>query len=73
MRLKKKVTIATPDLYSEQELAKKIDAQLKNNEDYIHDRIILSVSGARFDGTKNEIHIYVMEDAETHPIISFEL
>ena len=41
--------------------------QLKGNQDYIENRIVLNDSETRRDGTTCEIHVYIFEDCKNVP------
>ena len=67
--IKKIIIIKTNSHEEEWEVAKKIHEQLVGNEDYIENRIILSMSSEILEEVENEVHLYIFEDAKTNPEI----
>lgn len=59
-------------LSKEEELAvaTHIHDQLVGNPDYKENRIVLNMSDARNDGTENEVHVYIFNDAVSDPYIT---
>lgn len=58
---RKVITIQTADRFEEITTAESICEQLKGNAYFENDLITVSISDSRYDGTKNEVHIYVDE------------
>ena len=67
--LRKVIIIKANSHEEEWEVAKKIHEQLAGNPDYVHCNIILNMSSDRGDGTENEVHLYIFDDAESNPEI----
>lgn len=67
--LRKTIIIKTKSHEEEWEIAQKIHKQLKGNEDYIENRIILSMSKEIPYEVENEVHLYIFDDAKTNPEI----
>lgn len=67
--IKKTIIVKVNSKEEEYAVAAKIHNQLKGNADYIESRIVLNMSGDRRDGTVNEVHLYIFDDAENVPEI----
>ena len=67
--IRKTIIIKTNSHEEEWEVAKKIHEQLAGNEDYIENRIILSMSTEVPYEVENEVHLYIFEDAKSNPEI----
>lgn len=67
--LRKLIIVKTKSHKEEWEVAKKIHEQLLGNEDYIENRIILSMSSEIPYEVENEVHLYIFDDAKTNPEI----
>lgn len=65
MKLKRQIIIKANSAEEEFEIANSIHEQLVGNSDYIDCRIILNLSADRRDGTTNEVHLDIFEDATT--------
>ena len=68
MGIKECITIKTED-GKEFETMEKIHEQLVGNKDYIDSNIILNDSSTRYDGTKNEVRVYIFDECEKRPVI----
>lgn len=68
-KLRKTIIVKTNSHEEEWEVAKKIHEQLKGNEDYIKNRIVLSMSTEIPYEVENEVHLYIFDDAESNPEI----
>ena len=68
--LRKLIIIKTNSHEEEWEVAKKIHEQLVGNEDYIENRIILSMSTEIPYEVENEVHLYIFEDSKSNPEIT---
>lgn len=68
-KLRKTIIIKTNSHNEEWEVAKKIHKQLVGNEDYIENRIILSMSSEILEEVENEVRLYIFDDAKTNPEI----
>lgn len=64
-KVKKQIVIKTNSHEEELAIAEKIHRQLAGNSDYINSRIVLNMSGDRRDGTLNEVHLSIFDDAST--------
>lgn len=53
--------------YEYDDMLASLHNQLKGNQDYIENRIVLNDSETRRDGTTCEIHVYIFEDCENIP------
>lgn len=51
-------------------VANKIHDSLRGKEDYIDCKIVLNMSDDRTDGTDNEVHVYVFNDASSDVTIN---
>lgn len=68
--IRREIFIKVQSIDEEMRLAGKINNQLVDNQDYINNRIVLNVSGARQDGTKNEVQLTIFSDSESDPEIT---
>ncbi len=66
LQIKKQIIIKTSSHEEEFAVAEKIHRQLAGNSDYINSRIVLNMSGDRRDGTLNEVHLSIFDDASTN-------
>lgn len=64
------VCITVPTLEERFRIGELIHNQLIKNKDYVHDRIILNVDQGKTD-KGYQIHLYVLNNSETDPVISF--
>ena len=67
--IRKIIIVKTNSHEEEWEVCKKIHEQLVGNQDYIDCGIVLNMSSDRGDGTENEVHLYIFDDAKSNPEI----
>lgn len=67
--LRKVFIIKTKNHEEEFRIAEFIHNRLVGNQDYIDCEIVLNMSADRADGTVNEVHCYIFNDAKYNPPI----
>lgn len=69
-QLRRQIIIKTATEEEEARLLEKVYSQLVGNPDFVDCSIVVNDSSTRRDGTKNEIRIYIFDEAESDPEIT---